>query len=234
MTMDCETITQRLRDMESRYANGFSSLDRSFLDSIYFQLFGRAITNTGCSNCYRDAYIEICTKLKRDNMMKSNTDFQLKAGAVITFFGSPKAYTNANLTDEVALRFLSLNATNVGLFSHLPSDLNERLKEYVQHGTNDNGVAMPASDNGQLGALEAELAEAKVALAATETERDNLRAELAGANESLEASLAERDRLAAEVEAIRAKTSTRKRKAPVAESDTPVTESSEQSLDFED
>ena len=45
-----ETMT-RLKEMESRYQDGFSSLDRSLLDSLYFNIFGREITNRGCSDC---------------------------------------------------------------------------------------------------------------------------------------------------------------------------------------
>lgn len=121
-----ETIT-RLKEMESRYQDGFSSLDRSLLDSLYFNIFGREITNRGCSDCYRDAYMEILIHLKRTKTMPNKSDFVLKAGAIITFFGEPKCYSNANITNEAALRFLSMNPANEKLFEHLPEGWKSQL-----------------------------------------------------------------------------------------------------------
>lgn len=121
-----ETMT-RLKEMESRYQDGFSSLDRSLLDSLYFNIFGREITNRGCSDCYRDAYMEILIYLKRNKAMPKKSDFVLKPGAIITFFGEPKCYSNANITDEAALRFLAMNPSNEKLFEHLPEGWKSRL-----------------------------------------------------------------------------------------------------------
>ncbi len=121
-----ETMT-RLKEMESRYQDGFSSLDRSLLDNLYFNIFGREITNRGCSDCYRDAYMEILIYLKRNKAMPKKSDFVLKAGAIITFFGEPKCYSNANITDEAALRFLAMNPSNEKLFEKLPEDWKSRL-----------------------------------------------------------------------------------------------------------
>lgn len=121
-----ETMT-RLKEMESRYQDGFSSLDRSLLDNLYFNIFGREITNRGCSDCYRDAYMEILIYLKRNKAMPKKSDFVLKPGAIITFFGEPKCYSNANITDEAALRFLAMNPSNEKLFEHLPEGWKSRL-----------------------------------------------------------------------------------------------------------
>lgn len=240
--MDYESISQRLRDMESRYHNGFSTLDRNFLDSLYFELYGKIITNTGCSNCYRDAYIEICTRLKREKKMPTKSDFQLKAGAVITFFGSSKAYTNANLTNEVAIRYLSLNPDNAKLFSFLPSDWEERVANYSKNGTTDNAdttdVAVAISERdakiaeleAKIAELEAEITTLKIDKATAETERDNLREELSLANKSLSDALAEVDKLKASKTATRSK----KTKDAEVEDTNSVSESSEQSLDLDE
>lgn len=118
--MTYEEAMQRLSEMKSRFDDGFSSHDRMYLDSLYFALFGKEITNKGCSNCYRDAFIEINVKLKKIQAMPKKSGFVLKAGAVITFFGEQQCYTNANMTDEVALRFLSMNPLNERLFEKLP------------------------------------------------------------------------------------------------------------------
>ena len=233
--MDYESISQRLRDMKSRYHNGFSALDRNFLDSLYFELYGKIITNTGCSNCYRDAYIEICTRLKREKKMPTKSDFQLKAGAVITFFGSSKAYTNANLTNEVAIRYLSLNSDNAKMFSFLPSDWEERVANYSKNGTTDNAdttdVAVAISErDAKIAELEAEITTLKIDKATAETERDNLREELSLANKSLSESLAEVDKLKASKTATRSK----KTKDAEVEDTNSVSESSDQSLDLDE
>lgn len=125
--MTYEETMIRLKEMESRYQDGFSSLDRSLLDSLYFNIFGREITNRGCSDCYRDAYMEILIYLKRNKAMPKKSDFVLKPGAIITFFGEPKCYSNANITDEAALRFLAMNPSNEKLFEHLPEGWKSRL-----------------------------------------------------------------------------------------------------------
>lgn len=122
-----EEAMQLLSEMKTRYDDGFSSLDRKYLESIYFSLFGKEITNKGCSNCYRDAFIEINVKLKKIRTMPKKSEFVLKAGAVITFFGEQKCYTNVNMTDEAALRFLSLNPSNEKLFEKLPDGWKDRL-----------------------------------------------------------------------------------------------------------
>lgn len=138
--------------MESRYQDGFSSLDRSLLDSLYFNIFGREITNRGCSDCYRDAYMEILIYLKRNKAMPKKSDFVLKAGAIITFFGEPKCYSNANITDEAALRFLALNPANEKLFEHLPEGWKSRLpkSDVPEAEDKDAVIARLTKENEQL------------------------------------------------------------------------------------
>lgn len=140
--MDYNEIIKTLQDMESRFADGFSNLDRAFLDKVYYEIFGRQITNRGCSDCYRDAYIEIISKLKKDKTMPKKPDYKLKAGAVITFFGESKAYTSANLTNEVAEKYLALNADNANLFAELPDDWKARVAAFVER-TSDGATNAP-------------------------------------------------------------------------------------------
>ncbi len=220
--------------MESRYHSGFSSLDRSFLDSLYYQIFGKEITNKGCSNCYRDAYIEIYSKLKREQKMPKKSSYQLKAGAVITFFGSSQAFTNANLTDEIAVKYLSLCEENAKMFSYLPDGWEMQVSDFQQNCTNDN---VSDSSVSKVEMLEAQ----NIQLAA---EKDSLQAELAGANQSLEQAYAERDALIEEVANLKAEiaklstpkaTRSRKAKATTEDSNSEVQDStaSEQAIDIQ-
>ncbi len=220
--------------MESRYHSGFSSLDRSFLDSMYYMIFGKEITNKGCSNCYRDAYIEIYSKLKREQKMPKKSSYQLKAGAVITFFGSSQAFTNANLTDEVAVKYLSLCEDNAKMFSYLPDGWETQVSDSQQNCTNDN---VSDSSVSKVEMLEAQ----NIQLAA---EKDSLLTELAGANQSLEQAYAERDALIEEVANLKAEiaklstpkaTRSRKAKATTEDSNSEVQDStaSEQAIDLQ-
>lgn len=117
--------------MKSRFDVGFSNLDRQYLDTLHFNLFGREITNRGCSDCYRDAFIQISYELKKSGLMstKPKCDYRLKAGVIIQFFGESQIYSNANLTNEAAERYLSLNPDNAKLFSELPTDWVDRAAE---------------------------------------------------------------------------------------------------------
>lgn len=153
---DVETM-QRLKEMESRYDDGFSVLDRSYLDSLYFSLFGKEITNKGCGDCYRDAYMEICIKLKKSKAMPKKSDFVLKAGAIITFFGERQCYSNANITDEAALRFLALNPRNESLFEKLPADWKERIA--IPSTDNPSPAPIAGTDESEKDALIARLTE---------------------------------------------------------------------------
>ncbi len=211
--------------MESRYHSGFSSLDRIFIDSLYYLIFGKEIVNKTCGNCYRDAYIEIYTKLKREKKMPKKSSYQLKAGAVITFFGSSQAYTNANLTDEVAVKYLSLCEDNSKMFSYLPNDWEKQVSDFQQNCINDNGVEDLTSSVSEL--------EAKVLNLVSE--RDSLQSELAGANEALEKAYQERDALLQEVNELKSEleklkssksTRTKKSKSVPEESQGPTAEQS--------
>ena len=134
-----------LQEMESRYHDGFSSTDRAYLDNLYYDLFGREISNKGCSDCYRDAYMEIKIKLRKEKAMPKKCDYKLKPGAIIVFFGESQAYSNPNLTNEVAERYLSKNANHSVMFAELPDDWKMRVNAYIEK-THTPG-AVPVVDN---------------------------------------------------------------------------------------
>lgn len=131
-TEEYDTAVKVLSGMESRYKSGFSSTDRAFIDTLYLRLFGKPLRRGACSNCYRDAYIEITVKLRKDKRMPEQSRYKLKAGAVIRFFGEARVYTNANLTDEAAERYLSGNPLNSAKFATLPADWQTRAAAYVR------------------------------------------------------------------------------------------------------
>jgi uncharacterized phage infection (PIP) family protein YhgE len=202
---DYNTTLTELEEMKSRFDVGFSSLDRSKLDALYYAMFGKEITNKGCSDCYRDAYILITNKLRKDKSMPNKSDYKLKPGVVIQFFGEPNFYTNPNLTNEVAERYLALNTDNAKLFETLPDDWKDRVADYSK--TDSEEVADNAEQakieelNQKIETLEkllAEKTESEDNPSDTALELENLQSELAIANDSLEKTQAEVEKLQAE------------------------------------
>lgn len=123
-----EKTMERLEEMRSRFKDGFSTSDRSFLETLNYRLFSKVITLTGCSDCYRDAYILIYTRLKNDKKMPKQSNYILKNGALLHEFGTPDYYSH-QVSDEVAEHFLKMNPDDINLFQKFPSDWKERIEK---------------------------------------------------------------------------------------------------------
>lgn len=113
-----------LLEMRSRYDDGFSSTDRLFIKETYEFLFGEPITNTSCGNCYRDAYVLIYSKLKKEGIMPKEKKFILLNGVLLHALNG-QVFTNANLTDEIAMDALNENANRLDLFAKYPDNYKE-------------------------------------------------------------------------------------------------------------
>lgn len=88
----------------------------------YLAVMGRPLGPSNCSQRHYDAVFEIERRL-RD--MKANPEMKittavLKNGVVIRDFATGGAYTNANLTDEVAIEYLKRFPSQANLFAVLP------------------------------------------------------------------------------------------------------------------
>ena len=57
----------------------------------------------------------------------AQSNFTLKDQATIVIPGTSLAYSNANLTDEVAIKFIKENPNRKILFSKLPKNLDELI-----------------------------------------------------------------------------------------------------------
>lgn len=124
-----ETMLQ-LTDMKSRYDSGFSYSDKQLLESLNRLIFGKGITNTGCNDCYRDAYIIIMNHLKKTKTMPAKPNYVLKAGALIHPAGTSKFYTNALPSDDIAEEHLSKFPADIIKFAHYPADYEQRVEAY--------------------------------------------------------------------------------------------------------
>lgn len=117
-----------LSEMKSRFHDGFSSTDRNVLDSLHWKLFNREITNKGCSDCYRDAYILIVNHLKQTKEMpKPKSSYTLKPGALIQRPGDNRFYANPLPNDEIPEAYLADYPGAITKFASYPQDWETRV-----------------------------------------------------------------------------------------------------------
>ena len=95
-------------------------------------VFGKA---GDCSGC-RDAFKQLYYKLKSQGMKalenKINRDFDLKAGYIAQLkFGSSVHISNAVLTNELAIEFLSVNKSRIKVFTKFPEDWENRVDAFL-------------------------------------------------------------------------------------------------------
>lgn len=91
---------------------------------VYQKQFGEVCT--GCPTKIA-GYINRIKNLNHSKMEKSKSNYKLKKGAIIPIPGTSDAYSNENLTDEVALKFLSKNPNRKKLFTQLPDNIDALL-----------------------------------------------------------------------------------------------------------
>jgi hypothetical protein len=84
---------------------------------LYFKLTGKRVGEGTCKNCIFDAYVEL--SIKNENQLKRlimPNKFKLRKGRVVVFNNSD--YTNANITDEVAMKMIAFNSKHAGNFEN--------------------------------------------------------------------------------------------------------------------
>lgn len=112
-----------------RGKSSLSASDKSDIQMMYREILDKDFLKTSCNDCYHDAIIEMYVYLKRNGKMKERSNYSLKNGVLLQMgFGSNEMYTNDNLTDEIAERYLSKNPKGILLFSVVPTDYEERVE----------------------------------------------------------------------------------------------------------
>lgn len=127
-----EEILQEIRDASYESLRGKDKSGIPFLRHIFelhYKIFGET-----CSNCpgkitgYIQKLKNFNTKIKME-IIKS--EFQLNEGVIIPVAGTSDAYSNHNLTDELAIQLLAQNPNRKSLFSKLPENVDQLIEEYV-------------------------------------------------------------------------------------------------------
>ena len=125
--MEVIEVVNRLKELGS--IASLSSSDKAEIESLYALVLDKKFVRTSCSDCYHDAVIEMSVYLNKNGKMKEKSEYGLKNGVVLQMeFGSSEMYTNANLTDEVAEKYLAKYPDNIKYFSKKPDDWEERVK----------------------------------------------------------------------------------------------------------
>lgn len=127
--MGYDEVMYKLEEMKGRYDDGFSCSDRDFLDLLHRMLYGKPVKDTGCSDCYRDAYVQISLRLRTEGRLPERPNYVLRTGELIHFFGTSEYYINP-LEDEIAEEFLSRFPDQIGVFSEYPDDWKARVEEH--------------------------------------------------------------------------------------------------------
>lgn len=124
-------VTDRLKELGK--ASSFSASEKSEIEVLYREVLDKSFVKTSCNDCYRDAVFEMYAYLKKNGRMKERTLYRLKNGVLLQMaFGSGDFYTNANLTDEVAERYLGRYPERVNYFAVVPDDWQKRARKRVK------------------------------------------------------------------------------------------------------
>lgn len=175
---DYESIMNSLTEMRSRFDDGFSTSDREYIETLYAKLLSKKVRRSGCKDCYRDAYLEIYSYLKKERKMPKKPNYVLKAGVVIHPQGTNKFYANANIPDEVAEEHLAKFPNAIDSFAVYPADYALRVE------ARKNGEAPTPED---VEALANAYQEAKAARKEAENALEATKAELEATKTELEA-----------------------------------------------
>lgn len=126
--MMVDVVFNRLKELGK--VSAFSNSDKRFIEEMYMEVLGKKFVKTSCNDCYHDAVFEMYAYLKKNGKMKEKSIYQLKNGVLLQMgFGSGEFYTNANLTDEAAERFLSMKPEKINLFAIYPDDWTSRVEK---------------------------------------------------------------------------------------------------------
>ena len=178
--MELDDVKRLIEELRGRFDSPFSSEDKETIERLYASVCGKVFKPTSCQRCYHDAFIEIVCYIKRNGKMAEKSNFRLKAGAIIhsPLFEDGKVFTNENMTDEVAMRYLAKYPGQVGLFQAMPKDFKPG--------------DLPKGDEPTLEEAQAMLKKAEAVLNGAKTKVVNIKGNIAKANDESKKAKAEK------------------------------------------
>ena len=134
-------VLDRLKELGSVASLSYS--DKTEIEQLYKEVLDKKFIRTSCNDCYRDAIIEMKVYLKKNGSMKEKSEYALKNGVLLQMeFGKSEFYTNANLTDEVAEKYLGKYPEGIKFFSKKPDDWEERVQKKQSPKINEELVTL--------------------------------------------------------------------------------------------
>ena len=129
--MTYQEALDRVEELRGRMSAPFSIEDKQLIARLYPEITGRTFHKTACRRCYQDAVIEMAVKLRKDQKMKEKCNYHMRAGFIIRCgdFDDGEIYTNANLTDDVARRYLERFPNKRDMFDVIPEETAETPAE---------------------------------------------------------------------------------------------------------
>jgi hypothetical protein len=115
----------------------FSVEQKRKIAAIYPEIMGKPFRRTACQRCYHDAVIEMAVKLRKEQKMREKCDYHMRVGFIIRCgdFDGGEIYTNANLTNDVARRYLERFPQKRAMFDRIPEETAETPAEAVKEPT---------------------------------------------------------------------------------------------------
>ena len=135
LNKDQEKVLHKIWDID--YPNLLNRIDEKGIPylkhvfDLYFKIYGEV-----CSNCPSkiSGYIQKLKSLKNITMQNENikeSQFELHDDVMIPVPGTSDAYSQHNMTDEIAIKLLSQNPNRKSLFRKLPENVDSLVEEYV-------------------------------------------------------------------------------------------------------
>ncbi len=110
------------------------SSDKSFIQSYYERVLNKRFNRSGCGQCYKDAFIEMYIYIKK-NGLRDMGQFILKREELLHINGDSQVYTRANITDNIAIKYLKKYPNAITRFESYPDNWEEIISGEVKKAT---------------------------------------------------------------------------------------------------
>lgn len=104
-----------------------TATEKETIANLYAVVFGRRFVRRTCSDCYRDAAIEMYTYLNKGGELAENKHYRLRAGKLLHKFGSHDFLANTNITDDLAREYLRMCPEWIKWFEQYPENWQEEV-----------------------------------------------------------------------------------------------------------
>lgn len=122
--MTYQEALDRVEELRGHGNAPFSIEQKRLIAQLYPEITGKPFRRTACQRCYHDAVIEMAVKLRKEQKMREKCDYHMRAGFIIRCgdFDGGEIYTNANLTNDVARRYLERFPNKRKMFDRIPEE----------------------------------------------------------------------------------------------------------------